>query len=138
MTINTLEDGTFGLASSATDTAYMGFLFSGTPPKGTKQEVYGSFAADVPAFSVVGRVTATGKLKLSDTAAVDGSQKAIGITTSFLAVQSPNADQPVNIWYNGTFNPASLNWHGSYSTAALKKLAFEDSAPQIVIKTISP
>jgi hypothetical protein len=135
--ISTFDDGKFGQAMSATDTVTSNFLFSGTPAVGTKQEVYASFAADVPVYTVVGRITASKKLVKSVVGATDGSQNAIGVTTSFLAAQAPNADQPVDIFYNGTFNPDALNWDASYNTDALKKYAFEAANPQIVVKKIT-
>lgn len=134
MTIKTFDDGKTGIAGAFTEDVTANFLYAGTPPEGTKTETYKLFTTDIPAYSVVGRVTATAEVVLSDAAATDGSQNPIGITTSYLYAVLPNAVQPVSIWYNGTFNDSALNWHPSYSTAALRKLAFEAKNPQITIK----
>lgn len=91
-------------------------------------------SADTPAYTVVGRITATGKVTTCDLGAEDGSQKPIGITAS--TVLNNNADNVVNLYRGGCFNPDALNWHASFDTAAKKRLAFEASQPTIFIKAL--
>ena len=136
MPISTFDDGLWGRASSATDTVTSNFLISGQSPEGTKSETFsGPVAVAVGPYAVVGRVTASGKVVLSVKSATDGSQNPIGVTVHALPVSA--GDVPVNIFYNGTFNPDALVWDASWATDADKKLAFEKANPQITIKKIT-
>lgn len=109
-------------------------LFTGDAPVMTTSETLADQGAVLPAYSVVGRITASGKITLSDTAASDGSQNAIGITCN--EAPDVNGDQSIAIYRGGMFNPDRLNWHASYNTTAKKRLAFEAKQPTIFIKAI--
>lgn len=74
-------------------------------------------------YSVVGRVTASGKVKLCDTAAVDGSQTPIGIMVN--AIDASGGDLAGDIYIGGDFLLAPLVWHASFSTDVLKLKAFD-------------
>lgn len=111
-------------------------LFSGdTPlPVTTAEEVAASLlTTGLPAYSVVGR-DGNGKLVLAvhDAVTPANAIKPIGITVAAVAVGAAVGNIPV--FRAGCFNPAALNWHSSYNTDALKRLAFEGSGAEIVIK----
>lgn len=111
-------------------------LFSGdTPLPVTTAEVIDDalLAAGVPAYSIMGR-SATGTLVYALTGSVDPLDdiKPVGITVAALTAGSTLGNMP--IYRAGCFNPAALNWPASYSTDALKRLAFEGSGAEIVIK----
>lgn len=77
-------------------------------------------------FAVVGRVAASGKLKVWDPAANDGSQKAIGVL--LYATDATAADKNVNFYVAGSFNRSLLGWNGA--TAAQKAAAFDGTPIQ--------
>lgn len=89
---------------------------------------------NLPALSVVGRVTASGKLVLSDSGAADGSQTPVGIVVD--AVDASAGDKSAPVYIAGEFNVDALNFHSSYSTAALKLAAFGVNGP-IVLKKLA-
>lgn len=72
-------------------------------------------------YTVVGRLTATGKVVALDPAAIDGSEKAIGILTH--AADATSADQRVAIYTAGFFNHAALVWPASLDTLAKRQAA---------------
>lgn len=123
-----------GLARSETDSFTELELFTGEGPEFSTTETLLDQNADLPQYSVVGRITASGKITLSDHAASDGSQNPIGITVAI--APDVGADQSVAIWRDGMFNPDRLNWHPSWNTDALKRLAFEAKQPTIFIRKI--
>ena len=129
-----------GLAGSQTQSFAETPLFSGEAPIVTVSEVVAAAtitAADLPAYSVVGR-NASGELVLAVyNDGEEGSPAAIapvGITTAKV-VKGPTAKN-VEIFKGGMFNPAALNWHSTFDTAAKKRLAFEASAPGIFIQAV--
>lgn len=73
-------------------------------------------------YTVVGRVTATGKLVAHAPAASDGSEKAIGILTQ--AANATSADVKVAIYTGGFFNHEALVWDASLTTLAARQAAF--------------
>lgn len=76
-------------------------------------------------YTVVGRVTATGKVVAHAPAANDGSEKAIGILTQ--AANATSADQKVAIYTAGFFNHSALVWDASLTTLAARQKAFRDT-----------
>jgi len=111
-------------------------LFSGdTPLPVTTAETVAAalLVTGLPAHSVVGR-DASGKLVLAvhDTVTPANAIKPIGITVSAVLAGSTAAN--VTVYRAGCFNPAALNWDVSYTTDAIKRLAFEGSGAEIVIK----
>jgi Bacteriophage lambda head decoration protein D len=131
MTVINKKPGIAGFASEQfTEEA----LITGDAPITTTSETLVSQGAVLPAYSVVGRVTASGKITLSNPGAADGSQAPIGITCN----EAPNtgADQGIAIYRGGCFNPDRLNYHAGFNTDALKRLAFEAKQPTILIRKI--
>jgi len=123
-----------GVARSETDVFTEAELFSGESSEFTTTETLLDQNADLPQYSVVGRITASGKITLSDHGASDGSQNPIGITCNI--AYDTGADQSISIYRDGMFNPDRLNWHLSWNTDALKRLAFEAKQPTIFIRKI--
>jgi len=77
---------------------------------------------NLPARSVVGRVTASGKWILSLAAAVDGSEVPRGITAE--AINATAADVVGPVIKAGQFNPTLLNYGAGHDAASVKA-AFE-------------
>lgn len=77
---------------------------------------------DLPARSVLGRVTASGKWVLSLSASSDGSEVPRAILAKAIDASSGDVDGPV--FKSGTFNPTLLNI-GTGHTVATVKAAFE-------------
>lgn len=126
-----------GLAGIQTQSFVEVPLFSGESPIVTQSETVAAAAiasADLPAFTVVGR-NASGELVKAVYATDATAIKPVGITTA--KVLKGATDKKVEIFKGGTFNPAALTWDASYTTDALKRLAFEGSAaPGIFIQAI--
>lgn len=82
-------------------------------------------------YTVVGKITATGKLVALNPAAVDGSQIAYGILTQ--AVDATAADVNAGVYIGGFFNDAALVWpvHASLDTLIERKAAFQSTMIRI-------
>lgn len=78
---------------------------------------------NLAARTVVGRVTASGKLIKSVQTATDGSEKPVGILV--YAVDATSADKKCSIYTGGAFNPDALVWDATYNTDAKKWAAFD-------------
>lgn len=125
-----------GLAFSADDTFNLVTLHTGPMPQMTTPEIVAAATisgGDLPAYSVVGR-NAQGELVLAtvDTVTPANSIKPVGITT--VAVKQGATGRNVPMWRDGMFNPDALNWHSSYTTDLLKKIAFEGSQASIYLR----
>ena len=83
----------------------------------------------VAKYTVVGKITASGKLAKHNPGASDGSQVAIGITTQ--AVDATSADQKVAVYVGGFFNHTALTWHATLTTEAARKAVFERTPVRI-------
>lgn len=76
-------------------------------------------AADLPAFSVVGRGA-------SGLTLASGTVKAIGVTTAPIPMGTVVGTK-VAIFRDGMFNPNALNWGPYFDTDLKKERAFEDA-----------
>lgn len=123
-----------GIASFASEVYTEEALLTGPGPSNTYPETLLDQNAVLPAYSVVGRITASGKITLANSGAADGSQFPIGITCN--AAPDVGADQSVSIYRDGCFNPDRLNWHASFASDTQKRLAFEEKQPTIFIRKI--
>ena len=121
-----------GMASVQSDSFNSIELFFGKAPTVSTAETLIDQGADLAAYAVVGRITASGKITLCNPAAVDGSQKPIGITVCPV-VRNGVLDQGVAVWRDGGFNMLALAWHAGFNTDALKLRAFEGSASPTAI-----
>lgn len=83
------------------------------------------------AGTVLGRITASGKLTKADQDGVNGSAICVGILVH--DVDATSADKDCLYYYSGEFNGALLTWDAGFTTA-LQKSAFDGSP--IAIKTI--
>lgn len=107
----------------------------------------GETSNDLPIYSLVGRVTGTNLIVLSDPAAADGSQLPVGVTTlgvvnddsnSGLADSNSEAgadNQPVTYYKDGVWNYDRLNKHGSWTLATLQAALDRTSLAVDTIKT---
>jgi hypothetical protein len=122
--------GDQGMASLATQDFATVELFSGDVDVFSETETLLDPSGDLPAFTVVGRITASKKVTLCDPGASDGSQKPVGITTA--PVIDNGTDQKLQVFKSGCFNPDALNWHASFNTDDLKRLAFKGGESPLI------
>ncbi len=85
---------------------------------------------DLAAGTVVGRVTASGKLVESEQDAVNGSQNPIGVLLHDVDASGGDADCQIII--GGQLNAAALVWHSSWDSQAKKDIAFDRTAINVV------
>lgn len=138
-----------GLAASDSDTYTQdNALYAGRAPTMVN---YGWTVNDLAAYSLVGRVTITGELVLSDPTANDGSQVPVGVTTSAVTVNGSNsladsnsavdADrEDVGYYTDGVFNFDRLVKSGNWTLEALR-VALDASGANFgvdEIKTATP
>lgn len=77
----------------------------------------------LPRGALLGKITATGKLTLSTSAATDGSQNPYGIL--YDAYDSTAGDLSAGLYIKGEFNPNAMTF-GAGQTAAGVKAALRD------------
>ena len=107
-------------------------LFAGDFPVETLPATLASGAGVIADFSVLGKVTATGKYILCDTGASDGSETPAAIAV--YGGDATAADVAIQIYVAGSFNMDKLVWDASFATEADKLGAFTDG-PLFVKKT---
>lgn len=88
----------------------------------TEEATVAAGAGTLAKYTVMGRVTATGKLVKHNPAAVDGSQNAVAILTQGLTAGA--ADVAVAVYTAGFFNHAALTWDAGVATLAARQAAF--------------
>lgn len=97
-------------------------LFAGDAPVVTEEGIVDTGV--LAKYTVVGKISATGKLVQWAPGAADGSQIAYGILTQ--AVDATAADVKVGVYTGGFFNDAALVWpaHASADTLIERQAAF--------------
>jgi hypothetical protein len=97
-------------------------LMAGDAPIITEEAILDT--GNLAKYTVVGRITATGKVVQWAPGASDGSQVACGILTQ--AADATSADVKVAIYTAGFFNDAALVWpsHASADTLIERQAAF--------------
>ncbi len=97
-------------------------LFAGDAPVVTEEAILDT--GNLAKYTVVGKITATGKIVQLTQGASDGSQIAYGIMTQ--AANASSADQKVGIYVGGFFNDAALVWpdHADYSSLIERQALF--------------
>lgn len=83
-------------------------------------------------LTVLGRVTATGKLRKAVNTAVDGSAVPCAILVE--AVDATGGDVVAPVYLAGEFNLDALTWDATFSTDVLKSAAFPDGSNIFVKK----
>ena len=78
----------------------------------------------VATYTAMGKVTATGKVKVAVQTANDGSQNVIGFAARPMA--SKASEQSIDLFVEGMFNPEMVVWDGSFDTEAKKAAAMPD------------
>lgn len=86
-------------------------------------------------YSVVGKITASGKYSLCDIGAADGSEVPSGILV--YGGDATAADVDVQMYTMGVFNSEKLVWHASFNTDALKTGAFPVGS-SLMVKKVEP
>lgn len=96
-------------------------LFAGDQDDVITEEAVVVAGQNLAKYTVVGRIAASGKLAVYNPAAVDGTEKAIGILT-----QAANAvaDTRVAIFTAGFFNHTALVWPAGVATLLARQDAF--------------
>lgn len=117
-----------GLASSSSEAYSPDNFVMGEVQTNTDTLTAGENLAE---YSVLARVTATGKLVECDNAAVDGSENPVGIL--IYAVDATAADKDCQMYVSGQFNKSLVNWPASFNTQAEKDGVFDGTA--ISLKT---
>lgn len=84
---------------------------------------------DLAKYTVLGRITASGKLTQADQDAVNGAEVPVGILVH--AVDASGGDADCQLYTGGKFNADLLVWDAGF-TAALQKSAF-DGTPIMVV-----
>lgn len=103
-------------------------LFAGDADVITEEEVVAAGQGVLYKHSVMGKVTATGKLVLLTPGAVDGSQVAYGILTQGF---DTTTDVNVAVYTGGFFNHDQLVWPGVIGTLTQRKAAFAGTSIHI-------
>lgn len=103
-------------------------LFAGDADVITEEETVVAGQGVLAKHTVVGKITASGKLAVLTPGAVDGSQIAYGILTQAVTA---TADVGVAVYTGGFFNEAALVWPGAIATLAQRKLAFAGTSIHI-------
>lgn len=109
-------------------------LLAGNAPVHTQSGQTLVTGQNLAQFTVVGRITASGKLTAWDPAGNDGSQYAVGILVH--ATDATSADKTCQIYVSGVFNVAALVWPAGTTTLAARQAAFERTS--ILIKALLP
>lgn len=110
------------LATTETESFSVTQLFAGNSDVRTT-DVTVVAGQNLAAGTVVGRITASGKIMKSVIGAVDGSAVPIGIMVN--AVDATAADKAGSIYVGGDFNVDALVWDAGYNTDLLKLKAFD-------------
>lgn len=127
--------GDAGLAGAQQDLFKVVELFAGDAPVVTGSATVASAAisgADLPAFTVVGRVgnSVDGEL----TPAIYGSVHPVGITTAL--VKKGATDRRVAIYLGGYFNSNALNFDSSFDDDTKIATAFTGKVDTIFLRAI--
>lgn len=115
---------------------------TGSFPIETEIETLVDQGAELPPYSLVGRITASDKVTFCNPSASDGSETPIGITAATAADVS--ADQKVSVIKTGVFNPNVINFDDSttgFADIAEVKAALRASNPCLFLrapKTATP
>lgn len=97
-------------------------LFAGDAEIVTEEAILDT--GNLAKYTVVGKITATGKVVVLTPGASDGSQIAYGILTQ--AADATSADVRVGVYVAGFFNDAALVWpvNAAYDTLIERQAAF--------------
>lgn len=97
-------------------------LFAGQAPVVTEEAIVDTGV--LAKYTVVGKITTTGKVVALNPAGADGSQVPYGILTQ--AVDATAADVRAAVYTGGFFNDAALVWpvHAAYDTLIERQAAF--------------
>lgn len=106
--------------------------FSGESDIITKPMTIATAAGAVAAMTVLGRITASGKLIPAAIGAVDGSATGVAILAE--AVDATGGDVVASVYLAGEFSLDALVFAASYNTEALKLDAFGASGSIVVRK----
>jgi|GEM_PF-618904 len=115
------------LASSDTESqSHNPIVLGGSPVTENGTLVSGQDLAD---YTVLGRITASGKLAAADQDASDGRENPIGVLVH--AVDASGGDKACQFYTGGTLNADLLVWDAGY-TAAMQAAAFDNSPLTLV------
>ena len=110
------------LAKTETEAFTLEQLFAGTADVIT-QPITVISGQNLVQYTVLGKITASNKFKVCDTAAVDGSQVAVAILVH--ATDASGGDKASTAYFAGDFNQEQLFWHASFTTDLQKQRSFD-------------
>ncbi|MCU7845309.1 MAG: head decoration protein [Candidatus Thiodiazotropha sp. (ex Monitilora ramsayi)] len=113
------------IASSSVETHSPDNLIAGSAPIVTNDGTLAS-GQNLARGAVLGRITASGEMVLSDPGAVDGSEVPVGILVH--AQDASAAAKACQFYVGGEFRSSEMVWHAGYTTDAEKRAAFDGSA----------
>ena len=79
--------------------------------------------SNLAALSVIGRLSADGKVEIATLGDTDGTQVPYGILVH--AVDASGGDKAGVAYIGGCFNPDALTWGATFDTALKKAVAFD-------------
>lgn len=109
-------------AGSETESLSVTQWVVGDMPVTTSNETLVS-GQNLAAKTVLGRITASGKLAIHNPGASDGSQTAIGILVN--DVNASGGDKDCTVYTSGEFNIDLAIFHASVTTDLAKRTAFD-------------
>lgn len=109
-------------------------LFAGDAPIITEEAILDT--GNLAKYTVVGKITATGKVVVLTPGASDGSQNVYGILTQ--AANATSEDIRVAVYTAGFFNDAALVWpsHASLDTFIERRAAMEAAGKGLRLGTV--
>lgn len=118
---------TIHIAQGDLTEAYVPFtLVAGdVPALASRSETLLDASGTVAQYTVLGRISASGKLVACDLAAMDGSEVPVGVLA--YATEADGADAVAPVYFSGNFNIDALVWGASFTTDALKLAAFDSN-----------
>lgn len=88
---------------------------------------------NIVALAPLGRVTATGKLKLWAPGASDGTEKLMGFAC--FDVNASGGDKAIDVYEGGVFNVDAIQWPGG--TTNLQKLTSCDNSRPLGVRALA-
>jgi len=92
-------------------------LFTGSFPRHTEPQIIAA-GQTLAALSVLGRITATGELTLSDAGAADGSEIPVAILLA--AIDTTEGAAPAPVYVAGCLNSEMLVYGDGHDAASVK------------------
>lgn len=113
-----------GIAGRRTDEFTINEWITGEREVVTRNYTCAETNKAITVFTAMGKVTATGEIKVAVQTANDGSQNVIGFAARQMT--SKGSKQTLDLFVEGCFNPEMVVWDNSFDTEAKKAAAMPD------------